>query len=475
MGPSYQTKSVFLKKWSLIVAGILFISFFGVVLVMSPNITIMGVLFLSAGFLFFRTGKFSLKQIVVFLLLTSVLLPPVSFFAELPAISIELIIILIAWLLLLSGRLSTGKGVILRWSSTNKWFFLFGMSIFISIVYAALAKSYYPINRDFFEFAKLLKYFLIFQFVVSLNISPKELRKYYFILLGVFFCSALVGFAQYWNLLNINSIVTPYYVPTEKIEIYLQNRRIAGTVGNPNEFGALMVLANCLVLTGILWLKGKRTKLVLGGLFGTFSYVIILSCSRAALISFFVASVFILFFKYPLSTHRRAIWKLFLVIPLLLILIFILVQLAPPLFFFRINTLFDLSTNTSWQGKLVTWNDTLQIWRRSPVFGWGPAKATMTTSIDNEWLLVLRRYGIVGLAIFVSLLGSFYFSLSRIFGKAQTNIVRVFSTGLQAGLVAYVVSMIVAALYHSIQSMSILMVLLGLAYSQGNFRKIRVH
>lgn len=422
--------------------------------------------------IFFEHGKLALNKIVVPLLIVAVLFPSIRLPAGIPSVRLELIIILIAWGLFLLGHVSTGKGIKLRWNLTNKWFFLFGACILVSIAYAALVKDYYPIARDFWEFGKLIEYFLIFALMASLNIPPEHMQKYYIIGLIIFLCSAAFGLAQYFNLFNINSWLSPYYTPTQIYDGLVRAGRIVGTTGNPNEFGALMVLAASLALTGAVWLKGRSIKLFSWAALGVFSLAIMFSLSRSALLGLLVAVVFILLFKSLAHFGLgRTIRMLLLVVPLLLILGLVLVQVAPDRFLIRTGSALNLATDTSWQARLAMWDSTLTIWKQSPIFGWGPGKVAMTTIVDNEWLLLLRRYGVLGVLVFVLWFMGVYRTLSKIAHEAKNNYTETFCVGLQATLVAYAIYMIPAGVYHMLQLMPILVLYLGLAYSQRGFMK----
>lgn len=421
---------------------------------------------------FFRDGKLVVKRIVVPLIFVSILLPPIRMPEAVPNIRFELIFVFIAWILLLLGSLSVGRGITFKWNPVYKWFFFFGAVIFISIIHAALAKGYYPMWRDFFEFAKLLEYFLIFVLLASLDISASELRKYYLISSSVFLCSAFLGFAQYWNILGINDIISPYYAPTQMRGL-LVHGRITGTTGNPNEFGALMVLAASLSLSGALWLKGRGVRIFSFLAFGIYVFAIILTLSRSALIALAFA-VFLILLKYPIMAGIPKTIKKFLPVAVgLFVIILLITQLAPPKFFFRVEQLLHFTEATSWQGRVANWETHFAIWTESPWLGWGPGKATMGTIVDNEWLLLLRRYGVVGLAIFLGLFGSLFLGLSRIRRVNSETSVVALSVALQGTLVGYALYMMLAAVYHSLQLMPILLLFLGLAYSQWRPRRSR--
>lgn len=206
---------------------------------LSATYTLFGLLLILAGlgilallYIFFRNGRLSLERVIIPLLIVAILFPPIRFPDGIPAMRLELVIIFVAWALFVLGYLAASKPIRLRWNPTNKWFLLFGACILASMAYAAFVQGYYPIARDFWEFGKLIEYFLIFALVSSLDISSEQMRKYYLISLIVFLCSAIFGFAQYFNLFDINSVVSPYYAPTQT-EGIIRAGRIVGTTSNP--------------------------------------------------------------------------------------------------------------------------------------------------------------------------------------------------------------------------------------------------
>ena len=417
-------------------------------------------------YIFFKDGRLSLDRVIIPLLVVAVLLPSIPLPGTLPAVRLELPIIIIAWALFVLGRLVTGKLQRPRWNPTNKWFFLFGACILASIAYAALFMGYYPITQDLWEFGKLIEYFLIFALVASLNIPPEHMQRCYIISLIIFLCSASFGFAQYFNLFDINSWLSPLYANPIKYGS-LTGQRVVGTSGNPNDFGALMILAASLAVTGALWLSSKGIKLLCWVSLGTFSLAIFFTQSRSALLCLLIAIIFTLFIQYPLHFGVKRTTRIYLlVVPLLLFLALLLLQVAPALFLYRLNDALDLSTSQSWLDRLAVWNDQLTILKQSPVLGWGPAKELISTNIDNEWLLLALRYGLLGILIFVLWFISFYRILSKIAHSTRSTYTQTYCVGLQATLIAYAVYMIPAGVYHELQLMPILLIFLGLAYTQ---------
>jgi len=94
----------------------------------------------------------------------------------------------------------------------------------------------------------------------------------------------------------------------------------------------------------------------------------------------------------------------------------------------------------------------------------------MATIVDNERILILRRYGIIGILIFISFFSSVYLGLSRIHHSSQAVEVKALVTALQATIVGNAVYMIPAGVYHRLQLMPILLLFIGPAYWQSDVK-----
>jgi len=382
-----------------------------------------------------------------------------------------LLIILFAWGLRLGSTASSGQPLTLRHQHINKWFGIFGLAIICSMTYATLVKGYPFLLRDSFELVKLFEYFLIFSFVASLKIPYKDFRRYCTVALVIFLLSALFGFAQYMNLFNINASVSPYYAPTQ-MDGLLAHGRITGTTGNPNQFGALMVFAATLALSLALFSERRKTRTFPGPPTKAFCLSVFLTLSRSSVIILVGAFSLVLLMRYPvkIKTFMKNSWKLLTVFLVLALTGIVLVSIAPDKFVARIDTLRSISSQASWQIRLLMWSENLEIWKESMIFGWGSGKAGMPTIVDNEWVLLLRRYGIVGLTIFILWFASAYRHLGRIrrrFLRLRYNLTVVALTvALQSMFLAFAIFMIPAAVYHDLQTMPIVFLFLGLTYSQ---------
>lgn len=443
----------------------------GILSAISPIIALYIAIFVAFLFIlfliFFKNSHLSSKRAIIPLLIASILLPPIRIPGGIPALRVELIIIISAWVFIIFGHFATGQELKIIRFPILKWFLFFGIAILFSISYGVLIKGFPLLGRDFWEFGKLLEYFLIFTFVANLDLSEVDIKHYYIFILVLFLVSAFFGFAQYFDFFNINTNISPYYAPTQMRGL-LAHQRITGTTGNPNEFGIMMVFGVSIALAGILVLKKKRKKIFSWACFLFFILSIILTLSRSALISLSVVIIFLVLYKYLfMFGMKRWVKMLIIILPILIISFIIILNIAPEKFFFRIGGLSDIWSTTSLQARIRVWGDIFEIWKGSPIFGWGPMKVTMTTiHVDNEWLLLLTRYGIFGVTIFLLWFMKFYSGLMKIAKKTSFEEVKLFSIALQAILLACAVFMIPAGVYHSLQLMPILMILLGLVYSQ---------
>ncbi len=419
-------------------------------------------------FLVFKSGKYLYSNIPFFLICFAILSPPIRF-KLIPPVRLELILIIFAWILFILAKFAKGEKIKVKITPVHKWFFIFGVSFFLSVLWAFIIKGFLPIPRDFFEIIKLLKYFLIFAFVTNIDNDKINFKNYYFFTIYMFLISASVGLIQYFDLFhNFNESYIRYLNPAQ-FDGMIYGKRIVGTTGNPNDFGFLMVLASLFSLVGILWIRNVKSIFISVFLI-VFVFCIVLTLSRTALICLIVGILFVIFWKYPKKVKLKTWSKtLLLFIPIIAIFIIVIYFFAPQQFFLRIRSAINVKTESSVQIRLQIWKRELDIWKQSPLFGWGPGKTQMTRIVDSEWVLILRRYGLIGLVIFVLWLLSFYRGIVKIQKSIQNGMfLEIFSVSTQVSFIVMPVYMITLYVYHNLQITSILMIFLGLCYSQYN-------
>lgn len=457
----------------VIILGFFFVIFLFLIFFVSLKIGALIFLLLFSLFFAFKSGKFSLNDIVLLLLFCSILLPPLRFDFLSIAIRPELVLVFLAWILFIWGKLAKGGEINIKFISIYKWFFIFGACILLSIFISWIFKGFFPVGRDFFEIAKVIEYFLIFALVANLKVEKEGLRRYYFFLLIFFLISAIFGIFQYFDFFHSFNKSFIEYVNPNQLDGWLLHKRVIGIFGNPNEFGILMAIAAVFSLAGFLWEKNKKIKIIMLLFFALFAFNTILTLSRSAFICLAVGIVF-MFYKYQKKFKSEGIVRvLFFVLPIIILLSLIFFSIAPQKFLVRFEFL-KSGNDTSFKNRIDSWKEAINIWKDSPFFGWGPAKDKMSTIVDNEWILLLRRYGIFGVLIFILWFLQFYRGIGKIQRENKNNLyLEIISISLQVSLIMIAIYMIPAAFYHSLQAMPILMTLLGLVYSQKiNSKKI---
>ncbi len=298
-------------------------------------------------------------------------------------------------------------------------------------------------------------------------LSRAGFRRTYLALVSIFLVSAGLGWAQYWNLFNINSRIVPYYRASSLDLLEGWARRVVGTTGNPNSFAALMVLAASLALTGALWLKPRRARLLSWAAFVCFCFTVTLTASRAGLIALVLAGAVTLFVKYPQTFRFQGLVRVvFMILPIAALAVIAAGPFLPAGFIFRITDALQLESATSMAARFTSWQAHLDLWWQAPAFGIGPAKTLVSPDVDNEFLLFLVRYGIVGLAAFLGLCGSLFLTASRIAHRATSPEGRAMGVALQATFIGYIPYLALAGIYHDLQLMSLLLIVLGIASSQ---------
>jgi O-antigen ligase len=425
------------------------------------------VIFIGILLLFGRDGAFSINRIILPLFFVAILFPSIRISGNIPDPRPEFIVVAITILFLFIIHLISEKTVCMRRLPTDKWFILFGLSIVVSMAYSNLFMNHPIIGRDLWELFKLILYYLIFSLVANLQINTEDMRRYYLFIILIFLISAFFGFLQYINFASINQIMSPYYAPTQMRGL-LVHKRITGTTANPNEFGALMVLASSLALSGGLTIEGKRLRILCWLTLPVFWTALLLTLSRTSLVSGLISMIIILllFIRVKKITLKVKFKRLLIFLLLVCVAIIFALELMPERSLWRFSQIFTFEEASSWVARVENWETHFTFWKESPWFGWGPGKETMGTVVDNEWLLILRRYGLIGTIAFIGLFGNLFFNLSKIRRQGVDFSVYALALALQGTFCGYAFYMFLASIYHSLQLMPIFLLFLGLAYSQ---------
>ncbi|RNC63052.1 MAG: hypothetical protein AWM53_01674 [Candidatus Dichloromethanomonas elyunquensis] len=352
-------------------------------------------------------------------------------------------------------------------------FILLTASYFISNFYGVYVKKagYYGL-RDVMELVTMFKYFLIITLTLSVHIGKEELDFFSKAFLSGVAFLVLLGWGQHLNFLNMNTWLSPYFDQLHWQLLLIGNpARVLGTFDNPNYFGLFTVIS--LSYLTVRYFFGEDQDRFPWKLFIIIGIVIkleFLTISRTAL--FGIALLFAVLSVSAFLYHRRN-KKAVIKIAALFLLTIVLFATASADFFYRLNEGLDFSTSTSFQGHMDRWGAAVgSIWQ-SPVFGWGTQKYVMTTLVDNEYALYARRYGFVGLGVYLV-----FFLMPLILGirnlktrtgtwgrRAAFDQPAQFAAAYIAVLPSIFVFNFMAGIFYNLQIMTVFAISMGLVYN----------
>lgn len=248
-------------------------------------------------------------------------------------------------------------------------------------------------SRDFNEIIRLSKPFIFIilllscdtQFLVS-RVSPSVIPLSWLLV--------LIGFVQYFNLGGVGAFVGSLYAPPHHVANMVGNSHRILLVGSDPNVGAAIVLMFFLYnLFNSFINKSLNSKIL------TFLMVILvlMTSSRTSFIALALIITIFLFTSKSLKILPKILFSF--------LIIFMIVSLYEQFSYIAIGFAVALQgENTSLLNRFEKWMVAWELFLQSPIFGWGLAKASMETTVDGEYILLLRRFGVVGTVIISALI-----------------------------------------------------------------------
>lgn len=326
--------------------------------------------------------------------------------------------------------------------------------------------------RDVMELVTSFKYFLVLTLVVSIDFGQAEFDFLKNAFLSGLTFLILLGWGQHLNILNMNTWLSPYFNPVHWEHLIVGNpARVLGTFDNPNFF-ALFTVMTLAFLTVRYFFKDH------GGKFPVMSFILIglvvkleyLTISRTNL--FGIALLFTITCIWAFLYHNRSKKVVIKILALFLLTVFLTLTASSD-FLDRVHEGTDFTTSTSFLGHLDRWGTAVGTIWESPVVGWGTQKDAMTTLVDNEYALYGRRYGLVGLSLYLTF---FFLPLSLAIKRIRTR-VKLYGkavpfdlpTLLNATYVVLLPSILFfifwAGIFYNLQLMTLFSIVIGLVYN----------
>ncbi|MDH3349292.1 MAG: O-antigen ligase family protein [Desulfobulbaceae bacterium] len=401
------------------------------------------------------TGAYGVYSVLFKLSIISLFLTPaLKLFGSLPALRLDDLLILLAVLYVICS-VCLGCRVVLVWGWRQTLLTGFSMIILISILNGTVV----GMGTHFGDLNKLIrlgKYLLFYTLTVSLiEISPNPEEEKTKILRLILVSSLLLVpliLQQYFNWFNLNDHYIKIVAPTQfhtLIDNYPRPRPV-GMIGNPNELGFMYAMCSMISLYFVWKYLKFRYFVTLLVQIGT----LLLTGSRSALVALCCGVCFFILVPYIGQGYKVNKKRLsYLLVAISCVFIFLIVIHDKNVW--RFFELADIKSSASWLVRLDVWNETFILFWQNPFLGVGPlSRSGLSYSVDNEWLFLLRSYGLIGTIYFAFIFLVPHFKNSRVGCKILRRL-------MSSLLVCTSVYMIPAFVFSSLELMPILLTFLA--------------
>lgn len=401
---------------------------------------------------------------IIFLAL---LAPPLNISSSLPLIRPdELLIYLFCPLILLDGGFSSSFHT--RSLTFIKIYGLFLLAFLISTIYGKYFLDVPVGRRDYFEFVTTFKYLLVFMVFSKITITEIQVKKLLHFILLLILISGVFGLLQYYSLFGFDTLTAPLYLQ-ERLHIF--DNRVTGTFKNPNTFSSILLIGHIIALSIFLFTRNIIEKYYTFVSILGIVILILFAGSRTVLFIYFLITIALLTIGVFTSGINKK--QITLLISFLVIGFFISVSFLSYEIIVRLESGLDFLGDESLGLRFLVWFFNFQIFLDSPIIGWGPAKDLHPLVVDNEYLLILRRHGVIGLFIF---LGFYLYPLKTSLTYFWVNRTSpyYFDLVILFIIISFGIANITNGLFFSSQVMDFWVVLLGLYFAHLKFDRTDV-
>jgi hypothetical protein len=397
-------------------------------------------------------GRLSRPTLFKFLIVSAAFAPWILPGGGLPGVRPEWLIVAI-FVLVLPPRGEATKVVGYLW--------LYACCVIASLLYGAAVKGVPVITGDWMEILKPVLYAGTISLVSALHLDEVQANSMIRFVLRVFMVVAAIGIAQFFFAIPLlNSFLELYTTDVGRLAIY-RGQRITGTLGQANDFGMFMNFAFALALYqgGAREVFSSRMRWMVHVVL--LAAAVVFSGSRTGILCMLlILGMFLLRnprFRVPAIIGLVGIgFLVFLNVELLL------VSFVGPSPFRRIVSIFAATRDLGFLNRVRAAGENLQIALQSIVLGWGPAKAIhIGEDLDNEIVLTLRRYGIVGLTVYFLIARALFTSVA-IKVREGAAAARNYSAAIRALLIAALPYAYAAGFFQTFRIMFTFVLLAGL-------------
>jgi hypothetical protein len=343
--------------------------------------------------------------------------------------------------------------------------FIYAIIIFmgfmlISTLYGRIFLNVPVIPGDIFNFFTIGKLILIFLVFYHFDYSKTQLTSLLYAIVILLTISGFIGIVQYYGVFGLNSILGNLYVPGKP---YIVTQRLVGSFHNPNTFGFILTLA-VIICTSLFFHEKHNTlrRVLLLLAIGYFIFLIFLTASRTAL-----GTLIIVIISLPFYYHYKRDISLFHSLFFILIIgscMGIIIGYLSYDILRRYISGLAITSDLSFLMRIIAWYLNFQIFLESPIIGWGPGQAIHSTVVDNQYLIIARRYGVIGL---ITHLFFYYYPVKLSFTSdwSRDSIEEVWNQVILFSLLTFLITNLSNQIFYEIQVMDFWMILMGIFFS----------
>ena len=411
------------------------------------------------------------RRLIIILFASSILLPGIPI-PGLVTLRPEEVIVLA----LLPAIISTLRA---RLNRIDLIFGFLGLSCVISTAWGQINGISFN-ARNLMELVELGKHWLFFR-VAFRGWTESDRRHVVSWILGSLAVSAMVGIVQRFNWLGVGTWTRNIYGGST----HRDKARVFGTMRSPNYFG-MTIGATFLALIIGTWRQFQR-KLKLVVLGGLSLFVVFLTASRTSFVTAAISLMVMTGLSSGWQGHSPLRFRfgrsLIRLLPAILIGGILVISLRG-----AVRSVQSMSPSEAWnyqqRGPVQTmvfrlgqasaglevrkalWLQHLEGFSSSPIVGLGPAKGTFSTIGHSGYVLILQRYGVIGLALFLWLwLTVLRASWSVLHQYPSQSATWGMALALVGITVRYLAGNFLMDVFYHIQLMSLFWMLVGMVYS----------
>lgn len=344
---------------------------------------------------------------------------------------------------------------------------IFTFTVLLSFGVNTMVLNRYPFfYKDLFTPIVFIRMMLIAAVFGSFSMGERHIKHLIFGVLLISFLMAAVAFGQKFKVSGVIPLIQGLY-PASQAQMHTLGReilfsRVTGTFGNPNVFGGATVMISAFLLNCSLHLKGTIRGFCFSSYLLLAVVLIVTTGSRTSLIGLAAITVLSVLFSLRRGSTKTAVFVGSILLLLALILPTFLphIPVNPRLQKFMTDQQSAMDSQ-SLLTRIKMWNSRWNLVKGSILIGRGPTK-TETQLTDNGYLYTLFRVGLLGLIVYLSMLGNTFIKGLTTLRKVDNKFRRGALLGLTLVIVNHAVFEMTGEFFWNIRYGALLSAMMGL-------------